>query len=161
MSVSIICGQTFTPDTSHNITAVELELFDYQGNGLDGTLTAEIKATAGGLPTGSALTSGTLAASELNPGHFSDTYNDIYKGGIGGDGYLYEVCFSQNGLHMYSLSYKTGWSHFGIHHYILSTAWDITSASLNESHRLDDWADPSLGTGYFFAPKVDDDVIRF
>jgi len=144
-----ILAQTFTPDIAHRISRVELELFDQQGNGLTGDITIEIKATdVNGLPTGSALASGTIDSADLNPGHYSDVYNDIYRSGTGGTNYLYEVCFSQDGLHMYSISYKSSWGAYGIHHYILSVAWDITTASLSESHELDDWGH---GSYYFFA----------
>ncbi len=147
---SQIVAQTFTPDIAHRISRVELELFDNQGDGLTGDITIEIKATDGsGLPTGAALASGTIDSADLNPGHYSDTYNDIYRPATGGTYYLNEVCFSQDGLHMYSISYKTspdaGWY---IHHYTVSTAWDIMTASLAESHELDDWG---TGTDPFFA----------
>jgi len=149
-----ILAQTFTPDIAHRISRVELELFDQQGNGLTGDIAIEIKATdVDGLPTGLALAGGTIDAADLNPGHYTDVYNNIYRSGTGGTSYLFEVCFSQDGLHMYSISYKSSWGNYGIHHYILSAAWDITTASLAESHELDDWGHGSYfffaaGTGY-------------
>jgi len=144
-SYSVTLAQTFTPDISHQISRVELELFDNQGDGITGDITVEIKATSGGLPTGDALASGTIDAADLNPAH---TYDGVYRSNTGGTGYLQEVCFSTDGLHMYSISYNTSWSYWGIHHYILSAAWDITTATLNESHELDQWDHEPM---YFFA----------
>jgi hypothetical protein len=130
-------AQTFTPDIAHRISRVELELFDNQGNGLTGQIAVSIKATdVNGKPTGSALASGTIDSADLNPGHYSETYNGIYESGIGysaagSTDYLGEVCFSQDGLHMYAFA-KDAQSGPAIYHYTLSPAWDITSAVEDE-----------------------------
>ncbi|MFA5377204.1 MAG: choice-of-anchor R domain-containing protein [Dehalococcoidia bacterium] len=55
-------GQTFTPQISHKITSVKLLL---SKSGSPGTLTVGIYATAGGVPTGSVLCSGTTNGNTL------------------------------------------------------------------------------------------------
>jgi len=77
-SYSVKLAQTFTPDIAHQISRVELELFDNQGDGITGDIDVEIKATdVNGLPTGAALASGTIDAADLNPAHYSDIYDDV------------------------------------------------------------------------------------
>ena len=55
-------AQTFTPSVSFNITSVKLKLFR-EGN--PGTVTVSIRATSGGVPTGSDLCWGTTNGSTL------------------------------------------------------------------------------------------------
>lgn len=56
-------GQTFTPTENYNITSVKLKLL--RGVTAPGTLTVNIYATVGGLPTGSVLASGTTNGTTL------------------------------------------------------------------------------------------------
>ncbi|MBA7568973.1 hypothetical protein ES708_10710 [subsurface metagenome] len=55
-------GQTFTPSISHKIDTVKMLVYRY---GSPGTCTVSIRATAGGLPTGADLCSGTFDADTL------------------------------------------------------------------------------------------------
>jgi len=55
--------QTFTPDTTHNISSVKLKGYK---DGLPGTLTVSIRATSGGEPTGGDLVSGTYNGDSLS-----------------------------------------------------------------------------------------------
>lgn len=50
-----VCSHTFTPQITHNITLVKLKVYRL---GNPGTITVGIRATSGGVPTGSNLTSG-------------------------------------------------------------------------------------------------------
>jgi len=61
-SSTIWRAQTFTAESSHAITSVKLKLYR---DGAPGTITASIRATAEGLPTGSDLTSGTTDGDTL------------------------------------------------------------------------------------------------
>ena len=120
---SEVCYQTFTPNISHNISRVELELFDMQENGLDGVLTVNIFATDGeGFPTGVALGSGTLDASELNPAHMSDIWEDeeVWS-------FASRFCFSPDGLHFFTVS-LTGYG-VDVYGYTLSVAFDLNTAT--------------------------------
>ena len=55
-------AQTFTPSVAHTITSVKLMLYR---SGSPGTVTVSIRATSGGLPTGSDLCSGTTNGDTL------------------------------------------------------------------------------------------------
>jgi len=146
-------AQTFTPDIAHEISKVALELFDNQGAGITGTITVEVKATdVNGKPTGAALASGTIDAADLEPAHDSDEYNSINKTVSSPSSTLNDVCFSNNGLHMYAVGYHADYSWNGIFHYTLSTAWDVTTASLNESLDLSALNICNPITGVFIKP---------
>ena len=60
--VSRFAGQTFTASSSYDITSVKLKL---HRSGLPGTLTVEIQTTSGGLPTNTAVASGTTDGDTL------------------------------------------------------------------------------------------------
>jgi len=150
---SEILAQTFTPDIAHQISRVELELFDNQGDGITGDIDVEIKATdVNGKPTGDALATGTIDAADLEPAHDSDEYNSINETLSSPSVTLNEVCFSIDGLHMYAVGYHTAYSWNGIFHYTLSTAWDVTTASLNESLDLSALNICNPITGVFIKP---------
>jgi hypothetical protein len=68
-------GMPFLPVSLHTITAIRLPLYRV---GSPGTVTVSIRATAGGLPTGSDLTSGTTAGNSLSTSYPADnTYTEI------------------------------------------------------------------------------------
>lgn len=56
-------AMTFTATSNHSITSVKLYMWRVSGD--PGTITASIRATSGGSPTGSDLTSGSIAGSGL------------------------------------------------------------------------------------------------
>ncbi len=58
-------AQTFTPSIAHTITFIKVKLLRYAGS-VPGILTATIRATSGGVPTGGALATGTLSAALAN-----------------------------------------------------------------------------------------------
>lgn len=58
-------GQSFTTTSAHSVTSVKCYAYK---NGSPGTVTVEIYATSGGLPTGSALTSGTFNGNSIGDG---------------------------------------------------------------------------------------------
>lgn len=62
MTGSRWAGQTFTPSVAHTITSVKLMLYRTLS---PGTVTVSIRATSGGLPTGSDLCSGTTNGNTL------------------------------------------------------------------------------------------------
>lgn len=64
LSASVWRGQTFTPIETHEIQYVILRL-NRPGVGDPGVITADIYAASGGLPTGSALASGTTLGTTL------------------------------------------------------------------------------------------------
>jgi len=147
-SYSVKLAQTFTPDIAHEITKVELELFDGQGDGITGDIDVEIKATSGGLPTGAALASGTIDAADLNPAHYSDVYDDV---NFSMTEFSFSPYISPNGLHLYNFTVVD--SKWYIYHYTLSTAWDITTASLSESVNFKGGAE-GYG-GFYFCQSYD------
>ncbi|KKM01235.1 hypothetical protein LCGC14_1796450 [marine sediment metagenome] len=68
-TTTIFVGQTFTPAKSHRISSVKIKVFrsdSFQGaGGSPGTVTVSIRATAGGVPTGVDLASGTFDGDTL------------------------------------------------------------------------------------------------
>jgi hypothetical protein len=68
-------AMTFTPATNHTLRGVRLALY---GSGI-GVITVSIRATSGGLPTGSDLCSGILDGSQLN-GSWDGKIYDISLG---------------------------------------------------------------------------------
>ena len=138
-------AQTFTPDIAHQISRVELELFDNQGAGITGTITVEIKATSAGLPTGAALASGTIDAADLNPAHLSD----IYAGVTFDTGQApYGIYISPDGTRLFMI----GNSGYYVRSYSMSTPWDITTLVYIDQYPLfailyDQWY-----RGLFFSP---------
>ena len=54
-------GQTFTPSIDHIISSIKVKLHRLTADAAPGTITATIRATSSGVPTGSALVSGTYA----------------------------------------------------------------------------------------------------
>jgi len=117
---SVKLAQTFTPDIAHQISRVELELFDNQGDGITGTITVDVKATSGGLPTGDALASGTIDAADLNPAHLSD----IYAGVTFDTGQApYGIYISPDGTKLFMI----GYSGSKVYSYSMSTPWDIST----------------------------------
>ena len=60
-------AMTFEPQLAHTVTEVQLYLSQLSNNGdSPGTITASIRATAGGLPTGDDLASGTISGDALS-----------------------------------------------------------------------------------------------
>ena len=141
-SYSVKLAQTFTPDIAHQISRVELELFDNQGDGITGTITVDVKATSGGLPTGAALASGTIDAADLNPAHYSDIYDDV---NFSMDENSFDPYISPDGLHLYNFTLIS--SRWWMYHYTLGTAWDISTATLSEA--LDFKGSEGYGGFYF------------
>jgi len=124
-SYSEILAQTFTPDIAHRISRVELELFDNQGDGITGTITVDVKATSGGLPTGAALASGTIDAADLNPAHYSDIYNDVsidLQMAVNAA----QGCFSPDGLFFFVVDGRVK-PDAQLWKFALSVAWDIST----------------------------------
>jgi len=160
-SYSVTLAQTFTPDIAHQISRVELELFDNQGAGITGTITVEVKATdVNGLPTGDALATGTIDAADLEPSHMSDVYNDIYFN-TGDSSYASDCYFSPDGTHLFVLM-SDGSFNFVVYHYTMTVAFDISTATLSESVTMDeieaDWDTPgdnfysAVYGGIYFKP---------
>jgi len=148
-SVAEKLAQTFTPDIAHEISKVSLELFDNQGDGITGDIDIEIKATdANGLPTGAALTSGTIDAADLNPAHDSDVYNNVSISlGLGDPYYAGDIHFSPDGYNLYVVV-TSKW----VYRYVLGTAWDITTATYVSSYDLGESTFTVYQRGITFSP---------
>ena len=89
--------QTFTPSGNYTITRVSLPLT----RGTSGTyltLTASIRATSAGKPTGSDLTSGTLDASTIQTTAWDGTYYNVNVTGLAlSSGTVYALVVRQSG----------------------------------------------------------------
>ena len=137
-SYSVTLAQTFTPDIAHQISRVELELFDNQGAGITGTITVEIKATSGGLPTGAALASGTIDAADLNPSHMSSIYNNINLD-AGADYGPYGVYVSPDGTMLFYTT-RTSGPFSWINKAIMSVPWDLSTAVYDSQQQIFEYA---------------------
>ena len=80
-------AQTFTAESNHTVSSVKLKMYYVINN--SGTLTVSIKATSGGLPTGSDLASGSRLVqgmSNTSPGEWyeitMDTPYDLVSGTV-------------------------------------------------------------------------------
>jgi len=146
-SVAEKLAQTFTPDIAHEISKVELELFDNQGDGITGDIDVAIKATSGGLPTGDALATGTIDAADLEPAHDSDVYNNVSISLELGEYTAGDIHFSPDGYNLFVIVSSTL-----LYRYTLSTAWNITTASYSSSLNITNLTFTTYHRGITFNP---------